>query len=61
MKKRLLNLLLALGCSFCIGLSGCAGNVADQNVHQEEDDTDEDEDESEEIFMEQEVSEETEE
>ena len=47
MKKRLLNILLALGCSFCIGLSGCAGNVADQNVHQEEDEADEDEDESE--------------
>jgi len=57
MKKRLLNLLLALGCSFCIGLSGCAGNVADQNVHQEEDDTDEDEDESEDEDNEDEPSE----
>lgn len=57
MKKRLLNILLALGCSFCIGLSGCAGNVADQNVHQEEDDTDEDEDESEDEDNEDEPSE----
>lgn len=57
MKKRLLNLLLALGCSFCIGLSGCAGNVADQNVHQEEDEADEDEDESEDEDNEDEPSE----
>lgn len=57
MKKRLLMILLALGCSFCIGLSGCAGNEEGPDTRQEDDEDDEDEDESEDEDKEDETSE----
>ena len=44
MKKRLLMILLALSCSFCIGLSGCAGNAEGSDTLQEEDENEDDED-----------------
>lgn len=57
MKKRLLMILLALGCSFCMGLSGCAGNEEGPDTRQEDDEDDEDEDESEDEDNEDEPSE----
>ena len=47
MKKRLIMILLALGCSCCIGLSGCTGNVSEPDTREEQDedeDADKDED-----------------
>lgn len=52
MKKRLIMLILALGCSCCIGLSGCAEDVSEYDSQEEqdediEDDKDDEEDEKE--------------
>ncbi|MBP5553566.1 MAG: hypothetical protein J6X94_01700 [Lachnospiraceae bacterium] len=51
MKKRLITVLLTLGCSFCIGLAGCAGNAPDPDTREEqvEEDRDTDKDEDDEM------------